>query len=107
MSKPISPDWISQALAILGNVTGIIDKALPSEAERLALLKINEVAKLAKSNLRATKANNKAERLMRKRILHRIEGVRIGLEIAKEEGLDCTKLKDGLQRLVEMLGEMK
>jgi len=100
-------DYIGQALSIAEGITDIVEKALPSEQIILARMKLNEVAIIAKSQLRARRANNKANRLKWKGIMEHIDRTCKGLDIAEQYGLSTDKLKANLQKLVDSLGELQ
>lgn len=97
MKQPAPTNWITQALEITENVTNIIEKALPSEQERLLRLEINKVAKIARAKFRAEKHKLNQTMLIIKRM-------RKGLCVARKEGLDLTKLKANLQAVLESIG---
>lgn len=98
MPKQIPLDYISAALEIATNITGIVEKALPSEELQMARFNLNKVKKLARAGL-------KADQLNYRRIKLRIDMTLLGLDIAEKEGLDKDLLKKNLQKLVEMLSE--
>lgn len=95
-----SPDWITLSLQAINGIIGVVDKGMLTKEEREARFKIKSIKRLAKTNLRA-------DILTRKRILLKIDSTLLGLEIAKEQGLDPTKLKENLEKLCEMLSELK
>lgn len=93
-------DYIGQALSIAEGITDIVEKALPTEAERKARFEVNKVKKIARAAL-------KADKLTYRRVKLRIDACLVGLDIAKKEGLDLDKLRANLQKLVDSLGELQ
>lgn len=100
MTATISPDWITLSLEAINGVIGVVDKGMLTEAERTARWEVKRIKRLAKANL-------KADKLTRRRILLRIDSTLIGLDISVKYGLDSDKLKANLKKLCEMLGELK
>lgn len=95
MQNPV--DWVGKSLSIIENVSQIIEKALPSEQERLLRLEINKVAKIARSRFRAEKHKLNQTMIIIKRM-------RKGLCIARKEGINTDKLKANLQAALESIG---
>ena len=103
MQNPI--DWVGTSLDIVNGITDIVEKGMFSENERIINRDMRKVAILAKSNLRAARANKRIDKLTVDRILYRVKSVELGLRIAAKHGLKKDKLTEGLQKLVEMLTE--
>lgn len=105
MSKKVSIDPISTALLVAENITAIVEKAMPSEQIILARIELNKIAITAKAQLRARRANSKANKLRWREIDNQIQRTCKGLDLAAKHGLNTDKLKANLQTLVEMLSE--
>lgn len=100
MTPTLSPDWITLSLEAVKGIISVVDKGMLTKDEREARFEIKRIKRLAKANL-------KADILTRRSILLRIDSTILGLDIAKQHGLDPTKLKENLEKLCLMLSELK
>lgn len=96
----ISPDWITLSLEAVNGIIGVINKGQFSEAERTARWEVKRIRRLAKANL-------KADKLTLERLLWRIKGTELGLQISKKYGLNEELLLANLEKLCLMLTELK